>query len=164
MNTCTISVTSVGGTIDIPEQAVNFSSGGFSNHWARPSYQDAAVTSFLDALGSTNAGLYNASGRAFPDVAAYGGPYKIFINGRFTYIDGTSASTPTFASITSLLNDQLLNAGKPPLGWLNPWLYSDAASTFTDVTEGNNYACSNYTTGFNATTGWDPVSSQTSSG
>ena len=157
----TTSVTSVGGTVDIPEQAVNFSSGGFSNHWARPRYQDAAVTSFLDALGSANAGLYNASGRAFPDVSAYGEAYEIFINGEVTYIGGTSASTPTFASIISLLNDQLLNAGKPQLGWLNPWLYSDAASTFTDVTEGSNVACSNYTTGFNATAGWDPVSPQT---
>lgn len=148
------SVTSIGGTVNIPEQAVNYSSGGYSNYWARPSYQDAAVISFLDALGDENAALYNASGRAFPDVAAYGEAYEILINGKVTYIGGTSASTPTFASIISLLHDELLNVGKPQLGWLNPWLYSDAVSAFTDITEGNNYACSYWTTGFNATVGW----------
>ena len=67
-------------------------------------------------------------------------------------------SSPTFASVVGLLNDQLIAAGKSALGWLNPWLYSTAASALNDITEGNNFACSNDTTGFNATTGWDPVS------
>lgn len=39
-----VSVTSVGGTRNIPEIAASLSSGGFSNYFARPSYQSAAVS------------------------------------------------------------------------------------------------------------------------
>ena len=38
-------------------------------------------------------------------------------------VGGTSASSPTFAAIVSLLNDARLAKGKPVLGFLNPWLY-----------------------------------------
>lgn len=47
--------------------------------------------------------------------------------------DGTSASAPIFAGVVSLLNDARLNAGKSPLGFLNPMLYKAKAidpSTF----------------------------------
>jgi tripeptidyl-peptidase-1 len=66
-------VTSVGGTRNVdPEQAVYFSSGGFSDRWARPSYQDSAVKAYLKILGNKWKGLYNPNGRGFPDVAAQG--------------------------------------------------------------------------------------------
>ena len=52
-------------------------------------------------------------------------------------MDGTSASTPAFASIISLLNEARDQAGKPPLGFLNPFLYANAAA-FTDIVAGNN--------------------------
>ena len=152
------SVTSVGGTIGFPEQAVNFSGGGFSDYWARPDYQDSAVSKYIEYLDGENDGLYNASGRGYPDVAAYGWEFEIVVVGVIFGISGTSCSAPTFASVIGLLNDQLIAAGKSVLGWLNPWLYSTAASALNDITEGNNFACSNGTTGFNATTGWDPVS------
>ena len=152
------SLTSVGGTNLVPEVAADFSSGGFLNYWARPSYQESAVAQYLDYLGDTNAGLYNASGRAFPDVAAYSVNFDVIYGGAEGPINGTSCSGPTFASIISLLNDELIAAGRPVLGFLNPWLYSNVSSTLTDITLGNNYACSNFTTGFNATTGWDAVS------
>jgi hypothetical protein len=52
-------VTTVGGTTGInPEVAVSFSGGGFSRYFARPSYQDKAVQSFLTGLGTTYQGLY----------------------------------------------------------------------------------------------------------
>lgn len=55
-------VTSVGGTYHIePEQAIAFSSGGFSDRFPRPSYQDSAVTEYLSKLGDRWDGLYNAS-------------------------------------------------------------------------------------------------------
>jgi len=38
-------------------------------------------------------------------------------------LDGTSASAPIFAGVVTLLNDARLNAGKSPLGFLNPMLY-----------------------------------------
>ena len=64
-------VTSVGGTYHVePEQAIAFSSGGFSDRFPRPAYQEAAVTKYLGILGTKWEGLYNPAGRGFPDVAA----------------------------------------------------------------------------------------------
>ncbi|KAI0727417.1 peptidase S8/S53 domain-containing protein [Fomitopsis betulina] len=149
-------VTNVGSTTGIaPETGAYFSSGGFSNYWARPAYQADAVEAYLDKLGDTYAGLYNASGRAFPDVATQGINFTVVINQTFYLIGGTSASSPTFASVVALLNDELISSGKPVLGFLNPWLYSNASSALNDITTGDNPGCG--TTGFNATVGWDPV-------
>ncbi|KZT71773.1 family S53 protease [Daedalea quercina L-15889] len=150
-------LTSVGGTWLIPETAVNFSSGGFSTFFDRPAYQDTAVEDYLAYLVNTNVGLYNPNGRGFPDVAAYAVDFDIVYGGEEGPVSGTSCASPTFASVVSLLNDELLAAGRPSLGFLNPWLYSTGMSALNDITTGNNYACSNYTTGFTATTGWDAV-------
>jgi len=54
-----------------------------------------------------------------------------------------------------LLNDRLIAAGKSPLGFLNPFLYSTGASALNDITTGDNPGCN--TNGFPADTGWDPV-------
>ena len=140
------------------ETAASFSSGGFSNYFGVPSYQSSVVSSYISSIGTTNSGKYNASGRAFPDVAAYSVNFDVIYGGAEGPINGTSCSGPTFASIISLLNDELIAAGRPVLGFLNPWLYSNVSATLTDITSGNNYACSNFTTGFNATMGWDAVS------
>ncbi|KAI0367269.1 family S53 protease [Pilatotrama ljubarskyi] len=150
-------VTSVGATTGIgPEVAASFSSGGFSDIFARPSYQDAVVSAYLDTLGDTNEGLFNSSGRAFPDLSAQGTNVEIVFQSEFGEVAGTSCSTPITASIIALLNDQLAIAGKPPLGFLNPFLYSLAGSAaFTDVTSGSNPGCG--TNGFPAGPGWDPV-------
>ena len=56
-------VTSVGGTHKIPESAVDFSSGGFSNYFTRPDYQSSAVGDYLKSIGDQYKGLYNTSGR-----------------------------------------------------------------------------------------------------
>ncbi|KAI0925655.1 hypothetical protein AcV5_008333 [Taiwanofungus camphoratus] len=152
-------VTTVGGTIHIPERAVDFSGGGFSNVFSRPSYQDAAVSSFLDKLPpGSYAGLYNRTGRAYPDVAAQADLFKIYLSGQPVHIGGTSAASPTFAAIISLLNDARLASGFPPLGFLNPLIYAIGAtvpSAFNDITVGNNPGCG--TEGFNASIGWDAV-------
>ena len=42
------------------------------------------------------------------------------------------ARLPTFAGIVSLLNDLRLQAGKPTLGFLNPFIYQNAEA-FNDV-------------------------------
>lgn len=150
------SVTAVGATVGTdPEVAADFSGGGFSNYFARQSYQSEAVSTFLDTLGTTYKGLYNVSGRAYPDVSAQGVNFTIIWYGAPTLISGTSASTPTFAAIIALLNDKLLAAGKSALGFLNPFLYSTGASAFTDIVSGNAEGCD--TAGFSAVKGWDPV-------
>ena len=52
-------VTTVGGTVGInPEKAVNFSGGGFSNYFARPSYQSTTVAKYLASIGTKNQGLF----------------------------------------------------------------------------------------------------------
>ncbi|KAI1789321.1 family S53 protease-like protein [Ganoderma leucocontextum] len=149
-------LTSVGSTQgNSPETAAQFSSGGFSKVFPRPDYQTVAVEGYLSALGNSNEGLFNASGRAYPDVSTQGVNFAVNIAKTFEAVSGTSASSPTFASIVALLNDQRLNAGKAPLGFLNPLLYSSAASAFNDITSGSNPGCN--TTGFPALAGWDPV-------
>ena len=52
-------VTSVGGTTQVkPEIAASFSGGGFSNYFARPSYQNIAADDYLRAFGNQSSGLF----------------------------------------------------------------------------------------------------------
>jgi len=135
-------MTSVGATTNVPETSASFSSGGFSNIFPRPAYQSSAVTSYLDKLGSTNKGLFNASGRAFPDVAAIGEKVAIILQQQENLVAGTSCSSPIFASIIALINDELIAAGKSQLGFLNPFLYANPTA-FNDITTGE---CSSFCT------------------
>ncbi|KAJ3261974.1 hypothetical protein HK103_003817 [Boothiomyces macroporosus] len=148
-------ITAVGGTTGVPETAAGLSSGGFSNYFGTPSYQSANVQSYLKTLGSTYKGLYNATGRGIPDVAAQATGFTIVNQGYETSVDGTSCASPTFAGVVSNLNDYLLGQGKPPLGFLNPWLYSKGFNGLNDITSGSNPGCN--TNGFSAGKGWDPV-------
>ncbi|CDO74350.1 hypothetical protein BN946_scf184645.g6 [Trametes cinnabarina] len=148
-------MTSVGATNGVPETSASFSSGGFSNFFAQPSYQSSAVSSYLTALGNTNSGKFNRSGRAFPDVSAQGNNIEIVVGGGTGLVVGTSCSSPIFASVVALLNDGLATAGKPLLGFLNLFLYSTGALALNDITTGNNPGCN--TNGFPARARWDPV-------
>ncbi|KAF8492103.1 tripeptidyl peptidase A [Gautieria morchelliformis] len=150
-------VTSVGGTANVPEVAVTRygSGGGFSNYFARPAYQDGAVLPFLQSVGSTNQGLFNAAGRGIPDVSAQGDNFEIFFQGQALLTGGTSAASPTFAGVVALLNDARIAAGKPSLGFLNPLIYSKARKAFNDITVGSNPGCG--TQGFSCRAGWDAV-------
>ena len=85
--------------------------------------------------------------QAIPDVSAQSNLFRIFFRGRAASIGGTSASSPAFAGIVSLLNDARLSKGLPSLGFLNPLLYSVGVSGFNDITVGNNPGCG--TPGFN---------------
>lgn len=168
-------VTSVGATYHVnPERAVSFSSGGFSDLFPRPSYQDNAVSDYLKILGDQWKGLYNPKGRGFPDVAAQGVRFHVIDkNGGTTQLDeqfsGTSASSPTFAAIVSLLNNARLANNMPPLGFLNPWIYSVGRHALEDIVDGGSTGCTGtdqYSglptpyvpyASWNATKGWDPV-------
>ncbi|RYP64956.1 hypothetical protein DL771_008525 [Monosporascus sp. 5C6A] len=173
-------VTSVGGTTGVaPERAADFSSGGFSDVFERPAYQTAAVSAYLEARGPDDAfaGLYNARGRGFPDVAAQAARYSVMFaprgggGGVPRLVGGTSAAAPTVAALVSLLNGARLRAGEPPLGFLNPWLYSAAleAGGFVDVVDGRSRGCTGTDkfshlpaprvpgAGWDAVPGWDPV-------
>ncbi|KAJ6548429.1 family S53 protease [Mycena capillaripes] len=133
-----------------------FSSGGFSNYFEAPSYQKGDVDAYISSLGDTYSGLFNTTGRGFPDVSAEGVNFVVVSGNRTGLVSGTSASSPVFASVIALLNDELIAAGKSPLGFLNPFLYSPVGrAALNDVTDGKNPGCG--TSGFNATVGWDPV-------
>ncbi|KAI0059713.1 tripeptidyl peptidase A [Artomyces pyxidatus] len=149
-------VTTVGGTRYVPEVAADFSGGGFSEYWSRPSYQDGVVSEFLTTqLRDTYADLYNPNGRAFPDVSIQGINYRVVEYGQFGHNGGGQQATAAFAGLVSLLNDARIESGKAPLGFLNPFLYSTGAAAFNDITSGNAPGCG--TQGFNATEGWDPI-------
>jgi tripeptidyl-peptidase-1 len=157
-----------GGT----EVAVSFpvcsytSGGGFSNFSPMPSWQTNAVKQYLTSgVVLPPSYFYNATNRGFPDVSAQG--YNIAIYNDHTAVDlvsGTSAASPAFSGIVTMLNDaSLVKTGKP-LGFLNPLLYqmqSTVEGAFNDITQGDNRCteegCSVACKGFNAFKGWDPV-------
>lgn len=130
--------------------------GGFSEYFPRPAYQNNAVSGYLKSIGTLNKGLYNANGRAYPDIAAQGYAFVIILNGVPTLLDGTSVSSPVAAGVLTLVNDALLAAGKPPLGFLNPLLYAGNGAGFNDITTGSVTGCNS--TGFPAKKGWDAAS------
>eukprot|EP01102_Stenamoeba_stenopodia_P022621 TRINITY_DN950_c0_g1_i2.p1 TRINITY_DN950_c0_g1~~TRINITY_DN950_c0_g1_i2.p1 ORF type:complete len:582 (+),score=143.33 TRINITY_DN950_c0_g1_i2:34-1746(+) len=159
-------VTSVGGTqlglLESGEESVwPDGGGGFSNYFPRPSWQDDAVTSYIQNQASSlpDQKYWNATGRAYPDVSALASGFIIVINRvPLPGVGGTSCATPTFSGVISLLNDLRLSQGKSSLGFLNYWLYQNGASNpqiFNDITSGSNPGCG--TNGFQAAKGWDPA-------
>jgi tripeptidyl-peptidase-1 len=120
-----------------------------------PEYQKAAVTSYLShAKLPFNSTLFNSAGRAYPDISANGNNIGVIINGTVNSVGGTSASSPIVASLFTLINNQLLAAGKPVIGFANPVLYAHPEA-MNDIVSGHAPACN--TPGFAAVPGWDPV-------
>ncbi|PQE08270.1 tripeptidyl-peptidase 1 precursor protein [Rutstroemia sp. NJR-2017a BVV2] len=155
-------VTVVGGTTgNSPEKAWTDGGGGFSSVFGQPSYQASAVNKWL-TTDTTHAGVtnyFNKSGRAYPDVAAQATNFVIVASGSAELVDGTSCATPTFSSVIQLINSNRVAAGKAGLGFLNPWLYTNASSALTDITSGKITGCSGVISGagFSAVAGWDPA-------
>ncbi|KAI0766668.1 subtilisin-like protein [Trametes elegans] len=151
-------VTAVGATFRVdPEVAINWSGGGFSDYFSRPDYQSAQVDAYLNTtLKDAQSGMYNASGRGYPDIAASGSGFQIVYNGTTHSIGGTSASAPTVAGIISLLNDYRLSQNKSSLGFLNPFIYSNGTAGFKDIFFGSSIGCGDIG-GFPTAVGWDPV-------
>ncbi|KAK6359200.1 hypothetical protein TWF696_000364 [Orbilia brochopaga] len=142
----------------LPWIGINGSSGGgFSEYFSTPSYQQPALSAYLAANPPPyTSAQYNNSGatRGYPDVAANAWNYTYGIENVLDLVGGTSASTPTFASVVALLNQDRLYRKKSPLGFLNPALYAHP-EILNDIKVGNNPGCG--TDGFKAATGWDPV-------
>jgi len=150
-------------------QAWGASGGGFSWRFPRPAYQDWALGNYTRiASRLPPAAAYNASNRAYPDVAALADNVPIVLQGQEQPLTGTSCSAPSFAAVVSLLNDARLNAGLPSLGFLHPVLYALSSrpevypTLFTDMTLGDSEcdssgACCTNNAGFVAAKGWDPT-------
>jgi tripeptidyl-peptidase-1 len=153
-------VTSVGGTTTCAnnvEVGVYFSSGGFSERWSRPIWQNVSVTKYLSNPLSNlvpSFSLFNSSGRAMPDISTLAENYKIVIGGKLYIVSGTSCSAPMMGGIVGLINDKRKQSGMPPMGFINPFLYLNF-DLFNDIIAGNNPGCGS--NGFSAVPGWDPV-------
>jgi len=142
------------------------SGGGFSNDFPRPWYQQRAVESYLkqtdSPVPSVEHWAYNTSGRAYPDISAVASNYLTWMGDHFDPTSGTSASTPLVAAMVARLNDERLQQGLPPLGFLNPLLYRLAEKhpeAFNDVVMGDNRCSASRCceTGFGTSRGWDAV-------
>lgn len=68
----------------------------------------------------------------------------------FELSGGTSASTPIFSAVINRINEERINVGKGPIGFLNPSLYANP-SMLNDIVNGTNPGCS--TVGFSAVPG-----------
>ena len=160
-------ITAVGGTDFLTKTVIGDETawpdggGGFSDTFAIPDYQQAAVAAYKSSANATlpPQAYWNATGRGYPDVSALAGeqnPYCIGVGSMMMGIAGTSAATPVVAAIFARLNAARLGAGGKPLGFLNPWIYKNAAA-FNDVTHGVNDEGSKTHGGFAASAGWDPA-------
>jgi len=154
-------ITTVGGTDFLgagvgDESAWQSGGGGFSDTFPIPPYQQEAVAAYK-ARSDANfppQDAWNNTGRGYPDLAALGGEKTRYCvqAGRFQGVAGTSASCPVVAGIFARLNGLRLAAGKPAMGFLNPFIYANP-SAFFDVKAGTNKDHSKY--GFTAVEGWD---------
>jgi tripeptidyl-peptidase-1 len=133
------------------------SGGGFSYDFEMPSYQSSAVQGYLAKKPQTGTKKYAANGRATPDVALLGEQFAvIFGRDQTISVGGTSASTPSWGAIISLLNEECLSAsgGAKTLGFVNPLFYQNA-DAFNDITKGSNAIGENAKSGWTCTEGWD---------
>eukprot|EP00435_Cladocopium_sp_Y103_P051770 s141_g16.t1 len=94
------------------------SGGGFSQRFPRPQYQEDAIEEYLSQV-NVNRSLFNSTGRGYPDISATGANVPIIFQGRLTMVGGTSASSPIVAGLVALINGERLEAGLPPLGFMN---------------------------------------------
>jgi kumamolisin len=108
-----------------------------------PDYQSAAnVPVSLDG---------GHPGRGVPDIAMSAKNYFVRVDSSEVRSGGTSAVAPLMAALIARLNQ----AKGKNVGFLNPFLYANAANgAVVDVTEGTN-TIMNTVQGYNAGPGWD---------
>ena len=113
--------------------------GGVSNVFPLPSWQ---------ANSNVPAPAVAGGGRGVPDVSGDADPntgYNIQVDGSTGVFGGTSAVAPLWAGLIAVINQQTGTTA----GFINPTIYAaKAASSFNDITSGNNGA-------FSAGPGWD---------
>jgi len=178
-------ITSVGGSNAIPTAVSNIdmgitepmeesvwecSGGGFSDYFPIPKYQNAHVNEFLGKGAYQNSlppsGLYNASGRGFPDIVSLAGetnPFCVVVRrGKGTIgMSSTSGAVAVVGALFSSLNHARMNNGKNALGFLNPLLYSDNAhACYKDINDQSENHChiGSNGQGFKTSDGWDAAS------
>ncbi|EMD31381.1 hypothetical protein CERSUDRAFT_89076 [Gelatoporia subvermispora B] len=122
-----LSVTSVGGTTEFdPELSANPSSGGFPTTSRRLATRSTVSVSTSTLLVT--------------HVSTQSRNYVIIRDAQLGTVSGTPCASPIFAGIIALLNDALVAAGRPVLGFLNPLPYSNP-SALSDIVIGNYPGC-----------------------
>jgi tripeptidyl-peptidase I len=69
---------------------------------------------------------------------------------------GTSCSAPAFGAIIALVNDARLKAHMPPMGFLNPWIYTAGPYVLNDIAKGKSTGCDGHAR-FNGPANGSPV-------
>jgi kumamolisin len=109
--------------------------GGYSAVFSKPAYQSKV----------------KGVRRGVPDVCANADPatgYKIYIDGSYVIVGGTSAVSPLLAGLTALLNE----AKGTSINFMNSSYFYPKSSIFcVDIISGSNGA-------YRASKGWDPCS------
>ena len=149
-------VTGVGGTqmVLTPENRIESetvwndgdgsSGGGPSVIFERPSWQMGTGFEPFAGFGRLTPDVSFFASEDHPGYAIYGPPVFGPFDAPLGWLKGggTSASAPLMAGIVALLNQQMIEAGKPPLGCINPLLYQLASDStlyqelFRDITQG----------------------------
>ena len=122
--------------------------GGVSRVFARPWYQNDVTTAPM---------------RVVPDFAFLADiepGWPVTMNGQIQSIGGTSGSAPFAMSQLALLSARQRLAGRPRVGFINPWfyqLYKQHPDLFYDVVSGSNdlggVGCCTATKGFDEVSG-----------
>jgi subtilase family serine protease len=119
----------------VAETVWQSSSGGVSDHYGIPGYQQGI---------SLSANQGSTTMRNVPDVSLTADNVRVRSdNGGSKIVSGTSCAAPLWAGLTALVNEQAAAYGQPPIGFLNPALYRIAqgptyAACFHDITTGGN--------------------------
>ena len=114
------------------------SGGGFSTIYKAKLFQKLAIDKYFATINPKPQTGYNETGRGYPDISLLGYNYEVIAGGNTYALSGTSASTPVFAGLVSLVNAARLKAGKSSLGYINPIIYFKHAEFVRDITIGNN--------------------------
>jgi hypothetical protein len=167
-------VTAVGGTTMI----TNGAGGPWSSETAWPASGGGPSPDGI-AIPGWQTGVANSSNSAshtlrnVPDVAmeAETDNYNCLLGTCLGFgWGGTSFAAPRWAGFMALVNQQSVAAGRPPVGSINPAIYSIGKSStyssdFHDIIGGNDDCCNqpvwyNAVTGYDLVTGWGSPSGQ----
>ena len=168
------SVTSVGGTTLttrgpgqawVSEKAWNWANTGQGNQATAGGVSTVVPIPVWQQGMDMTASQGSTSMRNIPDVAMVADQvFVISDNGQQVSAGGTSVASPLWAAFTALVNQQAAYSGLPPVGFLNPAVYSlgqggSYTSVFHDITTGNNTNASSpnrfyAVAGYDLCTGW----------
>ena len=119
--------------------------GGFSSHFRQPASSAVGETSRVAACRTSRTTARSTTACSWR--GAFGSPVRV----RSTSSVGRAPGSPQWAALAAITAQ--LNHGR--LGNINPALYRLPASSFHDVTKGNNAFAG--VPGYTASRGWDPA-------